>query len=84
MIVLIKQKQATNVVLNAKLIGELDGVNKVFNTHSNYKLGEISLCCNGQTLHSPEDFTEINNNEIIFKYFAPLSDYVLRVTYEEA
>jgi hypothetical protein len=83
MIVLVKQQQATNIVLNAELIGELGKKNKVFNTHSNYKSGKISLCCNGQVLYSPEDFLETGLNEITFVHFSPKKDYVLRATYEE-
>lgn len=88
MIVLVKRKQATNIILAARLIGILDDDyehgNKIFNTPTNYKSGKISLLCNGQALHSTEDFTETGPNEITFVHFAPLSDYILRVTYEEA
>jgi hypothetical protein len=84
MIVLVRQKQAKNIVLSAQLIGVLNGVNKTFNTPTNYKSGTVNLFCNGQALYSPEDFSETGVNEITFENFAPLSDYILRVTYEEA
>jgi hypothetical protein len=83
MIVLVKRKLATNIILAAQLTGTLNGVNKVFYTPSNYKSGKISLLCNGQALHSSEDFTETGANEITFVHFSPLSDYILRATYEE-
>ena len=90
MIVLVKRKQSTNIILAAQLSGTLNGNhtttsgNRVFNTPSDYKSGKISLLCNGQALSSPEDFTETGANEITFVYFAPLDDYILRATYEEA
>ncbi len=84
MIVLVKRKQATNIVLAAQLAGTLNKTNKVFNTPTDYKPGKISLLCNGQALSSPEDFTETGANEVTFVHFAPLSDYILRATYEEA
>jgi hypothetical protein len=84
MIVLVKRKKATNIVLSAQLVGGLNGINKVFNTPSDYKSGKINLLCNGQALHSAEDFSETGPNEITFVHFAPLPDYILRATYEEA
>ncbi len=89
MIVLVKRKITTNIILSAQLSGILNGDpdgsgNRKFTTPSNYKSGKISLLCNGQALHSTEDFTESGPNEITFVHFAPLSDYILRVTYEEA
>jgi len=84
MIILIKRKRATNIILNTQLIGILNGINKMFNTPSNYRSGKISLLCNGQALHSTEDFTETGPNEITFVHFAPFDDYILRATYEEA
>ena len=91
MIVLVKRKQATNIILAAQLVGELNGKiddpvfgNRVFTTPTNYKSGKISLLCNGQALHRDEDFTETGPNEITLLHFTPFSDYILRVTYEEA
>jgi hypothetical protein len=84
MIVLVKRKQATNIVLATQLAGELNKANKVFTTPTDYKSGKISLLCNGQVMSSPEDFTETGVNQITFVHFAPLSDYILRATYEEA
>lgn len=82
MIVLVRPKRATNIDLSAQLGGTLDGANRVFTTPNNYKSGKISLLYNGQSLHSPEDFSETGSNEITFNHFAPYSDDVLRVTYE--
>ncbi len=84
MIVLVKRKIATNIILAVQVAGTLDGANKVFTTPTDYKSGKISLLCNGQALHSTEDFTETGPNEITFVHFAPLDDYILRATYEEA
>ncbi len=84
MIVLVKRKLATNIVLTVQVVGALNGANKIFTTPTDYKSGKISLLCNGQALSSPEDFTETGANEITFVHFSPLSDYILRATYEEA
>jgi len=84
MIVLVKRKQSTNIILAAAVVPDPDGTNKVFTTPSAYKSGKISLLCNGQALHSSEDFIEKGPNEIEFVHFAPESDHILRVTYEEA
>lgn len=83
MITLVKREQATNIILAAQVSGNLNGTNRVFNTHSDFKSGKVSLLCNGQVLHSPEDFRETGPNEITLVHFAPEFDYILRVTYEE-
>jgi len=83
MIVFARQKKAANIVVAVQLAGILNGVNKVFTTATNYKPGKIILFCNGQALYSPDDFVETGLNEITFVHFAPLSDYVLKATYEE-
>ena len=72
----------TSAAIAQELSGVVNGVNKIFTTPHNYRSNRISLLFNGQSLHSPNDFLETDNNEITFTYIAPISRDVLRVMYE--
>lgn len=77
------QKVKTKCVGIAELlIGAMNGNNQVFNTNFEYKSGSISVLYNGQALHSPEDFTESGTDELTFIYIKPISEEILRVSYE--
>lgn len=83
MIVLRKISPGSQIELGATLSGSLDSSNKVFTTEFDYTSGSITIDYNGQTLHSPVDFTETDSNEITFTYLAPKSGAVLKTTYEK-
>jgi hypothetical protein len=70
------------VAVAQTLTGDLNGANKIFQTPHDYEPSRISIMYNGQSLHSPEDFSETGSNEIMLNYIAPYTDDILRATYE--
>ena len=74
----------SNIELAGTLSGVLDSNNKIFTTEFNYNSGSIIVDYNGQTLHSPGDFSETAPNEITFVHIAPHDGDVLKATYEKA
>lgn len=83
MIVLRKIRPSSNIVIGEPLIGLLNGDNQVFSTSNNYKEGKIMISYNGQVLHSPEDFIELNTTQIQFKYIKPHPEAIIKSTYEK-
>lgn len=84
MIVLRKPKStAQSLAIGEALVGSVDGSNRTFNTPNSYESGKIFLSYNGQTLYSPDDFTETGLNEVTFVYIAPKPGAPIpRATYE--
>ena len=83
MIVLRKISPGQSIELGATLSGVLNDSNKVFTTEFDYTSGSITIDYNGQTLHSPTDFTETASNEVTFVYITPKVDASLKATYEK-
>lgn len=82
MIILRKIIPQKNIRVAENLTGVMNGINKIFNTTSNYTSGRISILYNGQDLHSSDDFIESGDDEITLLYISPHVDDVMRVTYE--
>lgn len=76
------QGSGASVAIAQGLSGTVNGINKIFTTPHDYRSNRISLLFNGQSLHSPNDFLETNNNEITLINIAPIGRDVLRVMYE--
>lgn len=72
----------TGVIVADTITGAIDGSNRVFYTTYRFKSNRIDLHYNGQTLHSPDDFTQTGDNEITLIYVAPEPGELLRATYE--
>ncbi len=85
MIVLRKVKSAksSKIEIGEPLIGDIDGVNRVFSTYKSFISGKILVTYNGQTLHKGADFDELSSTSIQLKHFAPHpEDGYLMATYE--
>ncbi len=85
MIVLRKVKpvRGSDVEVGEPLAGDLDGVNRVFNTAKSFISGKILVTYNGQTLHKDADFEELSSTSIQLIHFAPHpEDGYLMATYE--
>lgn len=70
------------VILSDVLVGDRNGVNKVFTVSYEYSPGRIEILYNGQVMTSGIDFEETGLNEITFIYVSPPEDTVLRANYE--
>lgn len=71
------------ISVGEQLIGDLNGINKVFRTNNNFVSGKITIHYNGQSLHGPDDFSETGPDEITLNEIVPYSDDAdLRATYE--
>jgi len=78
-----QQKPTTSVVVADELVGEKNGINKIFHTTHKYKRDRITVYYNGQALHAPYDFEQTGDNEITFIDLIPqYPDEKLRATYE--
>jgi hypothetical protein len=84
MIVLRKVSQPSSIKLNEQLSGAQNGINKVFTTPHSFKPGKIIIDYNGQSLYSPDDFTESGVAEITLLHITPYVDDTVRAHYEVA
>lgn len=82
MIILRKVKKTSYIKLADILIGTQDGNNKTFSTQAAFKSGKIVIDYNGQSLYSPDDFTENTSTQITFTIIAPDETDVLKAHYE--
>ena len=74
--------KSCEVVMSDTLSGIADGTNQTFGVTYEYTPGSIQVIYNGQTLVSPEDFSETGPKEITFTYVAPTEITVMRANYE--
>lgn len=75
-------KRITTVIIADDLAGAKNGSNQIYTTSYEYKTNRIGVMYNGQTLHAPDDFTEIGNNTIALTHVYPDDTDELRANYE--
>ena len=83
MIVLRKISTDTGIARAVPLSGVQDGVNKVYNTPSDYIPGSITIDYNGQTLMPAVDFLQSGADKVTFIYIAPHADDIIRANYDK-
>jgi len=73
-----------NILLSEPLIGDKNGLNKIFTTPHSFNAENISISINGQKLISPNDFEITGDNEITLVYIAPTDNDNIGAMYEVA